>query len=83
MVQLAQVDQVKAINLARRYTNEAEPDLLRELNNPKGSCDCSFTIASSHDSPRLPCPLSYESQQSRASTVSHMRDSREKIQVTR
>jgi hypothetical protein len=31
MVQLANVDQEKVVNLARRYTNDAENDLLRKL----------------------------------------------------
>lgn len=31
MVQLANVDHEKVVNLARRYTNDAENDLLRKL----------------------------------------------------
>jgi len=31
MVQVAKVDHAQVLNLARRYTNEAENDLLRKL----------------------------------------------------
>jgi hypothetical protein len=37
MVQLANVDQEKVVNLARRYTNDAENDLLRKLMTEKRS----------------------------------------------